>query len=317
MPIKTQVENVLNYVRDQFLRNPLAQNRLAILVWRVLRGMHEDEAIHLAAGVAYFAIFSVFPLLLGLLAIMGLALNSPDLQRQFLDFITANIPGASGFVSNNVGQIVKWRGTLGLVSVVGLLWSGRAVFAAMNRAINRAWGIRQDRPFYIALPQQLAMTIILGNLVLLSTASSSVIQLLNNQIFGDSQQEPLVDLGLSYFALYGVPSIITLSTFLLMYRFVPNREMRWRYAWPGALTAAALFEIAKVLFFWYLETFAVYDQIYGSLASVMVFLLWTYWSSLILVLGAEICSKYQRLFCSNERQNEAGPLRPDLRDRTH
>lgn len=304
MPIRAQVKNVFNYIRDQFFQHPLARNRLVILVWRVLRGMSEDDAPHLAAGVAYYAIFSVFPLLLGLLAIMGLVLNSPDLQQQFLEFITANIPGSSGFVSRNLGLIVKWRGTLGTVAIIGLLWSGRAVFAAMNRAINRAWGIRQDRPFYLALPQQMAMTVILGGLLLVSTVSSSVIQLLNNQIFGASHQEPLLDLGLSYFALYGVPSIITLAAFLLMYRFVPNRKMRWSYVWPGALIAAFLFETAKVLFFWYLETFAVYDQIYGSLASVMVFLFWAYWSALILILGAEICYEYQRLFYPNDFINQ-------------
>jgi membrane protein len=307
MPIKTQVQNVLAYFKDQFFRNPLAQKRLVILVWRVILGMGQDDASHLAAGVAYYAIFSVIPLLLGLLAILGLVLNSPDLQQRFLDLVTANIPGSSGFVTNNVGQIVKWRGALGIGAIIGLLWFGRAVFAAMSRAINRAWGIRKDRPFYIALPQQMAMTAILGSLVLLSTISSSVIQLLNNEIFGASRQEPLADLGLSYIALYGIPSIITLVTFLLIYRFVPNRKMRWNYIWPGALIAAVLFETAKILFFWYLETFAVYDQIYGSLASAMAFLFWAYWSSLILILGAEICYEYERIYYPDEPQNAAGP----------
>jgi len=309
MPIKIQVENILNHIRDQVFQSPLARYRPVLLAWRVLREMGQDDATHLAAGVAYYAIFSVIPLLLGLLAIMGLVLNSPDLQRQFLDFVTANMPGSSGFVSNNVGQIVKWRGTLGIGAIIGLLWSGRAVFAGMSRAINRAWGIRQDRPFYIALPRQMAMTIILGSLMLLSTLSSSVIQLLNNEIFGASRQEPLVDLGLSYIALYGVPSTITLFTFLLIYRFIPNRKMRWSYTWPGALIAATLFESAKILFFWYLEAFAVYDQIYGSLASVMAFLFWAYWSSLILILGAEICSEYERVYYPDDRQDAAVPPR--------
>jgi membrane protein len=305
MPIKIQFQNVLTYIKDQFYQSPLAQNRLVLLVWRVVRGMGEDDATHLAAGVAYYAMFSVIPLILGLLAIMGLALNSPPLQQRFLDFVTSNMPGSSGFVSSNVEQVVRWRGTLSVVAIISLLWSGRAVFAAMNRAINRAWGIRKDRPFYIALPQQMAMTIILGGLLLLSTISSSVIQVLNNQIFGASHQEPLVDLGLSYFALYGVPSVITLFNFLLVYRFVPNRKMRWSYAWPGALVAAALFESAKVIFFWYLESYAAYNQLYGPLASVMAFLFWAYWSSLILILGAEICYEYQREFYPNDRQDPA------------
>ncbi|MDA0734859.1 MAG: YihY/virulence factor BrkB family protein [Chloroflexi bacterium] len=303
MPIKTQVENVLTYLKEQFIQSPLAQNRLAILVWRVLLGMGQDDATHLAAGVAYYAIFSMVPLLLGLLAIFGLVLNSADLQRQFLEFITTNIPGSAGFVTSNVGQIVKWRGVLGIGAIIGSLWLGRAVFAAMSRAINRAWGIRKDRPFYIAIPQQMAMTVILGSLLLVSILGSSVIQLLNNELFGASHQEPILDLGLTYIALYVIPSIITLFTFLLIYRYVPNRKMRWSYVWPGALTAATLFETAKFLFFWYLERFAVYDQLYGSLASVMVFLLWAYFSALILILGAEISYEYERIYYPNDQQN--------------
>jgi len=313
MPIKAQVQNILTYIKNQFFQIPLAKNRLAILAWRVLLGMGQGDAPHLAAGVAYYAIFSMVPLLLGLLAILGLVLNSLELQQQFLSFITANIPGSTGFMTSNVGQIVKWRGALGICAIVGLLWLGRAVFAAMNRAINRAWGIHKDRPFYIAIPQQMAMTIILGGLLLLSTIASSVIQLLNNEMFGASHQEPLVELGFRYIALYVIPSIITLCTFLLIYRYVPNREMRWSYIWPGALVAATLFETAKILFFWYLETFAVYDQIYGSLTSVMVFLLWAYFSALILILGAEISYEYERIYYPDDQQELGkGPKQPPV-----
>ena len=302
MQIKAQVKNILTYIKNQFFQIPLAKNRLAILVWRVLLKMGQDDAPHLAAGVAYYAIFSMVPLLLGLLAILGLVLNSPELQQQFLNFITANIPGSAGFMTSNVGQIVKWRGALGIGAIVGLLWLGRAVFAAMSRAINRAWGIHKDRPFYIAIPQQMAMTIILGSLLLLSTIASSVIQLLNNEMFGASHQEPMVELGFRYIALYVIPSIITLCTFLLIYRYVPNRKMRWSYIWPGALGAGTLFETAKILFLWYLETFAVYDQIYGSLTSVMVFLLWAYFSALILIFGAGIIYEYERIYYPDDQQ---------------
>ncbi|HZA23426.1 MAG TPA: YihY/virulence factor BrkB family protein, partial [Dehalococcoidia bacterium] len=73
--------------------------------------------------------------------------------------------------------------------------------------------------------------------------------------------------------------------FLLLYRFAPNRQMRWRYVWPGALVAAVLFEIAKSLFLWYLENFASYNQVYGSLASVIVLMFWAYLSSMLLNTG--------------------------------
>jgi membrane protein len=144
------------------------------------------------------------------------------------------------------------------------------------------------------------MTISLGSLFLLSTAASSFIQLLDNVRLGAPDQEPLLDLGLSYFALYLVPGAITLVIFFLVYRFVPNRRMHWRYVWPGALVATVLFESAKGLFIWYLENFATHDLVYGSLTSVIVLLLWAYVSSLILILGAEVSYEYARIYYFDE-----------------
>ena len=89
--------------------------------------------------------------------------------------------------------------------------------------------------------------------------------------------------------------------FLLIYRYVPNCKTYWRYIWPGALVAAGLFEVAKGLFIWYLDNLASYRQVYGPLTSVMILLLWTYLSSLILILGAEISSEYGRMRRGLER----------------
>jgi membrane protein len=233
---------------------------------------------------------------------MGLVLDSEELQQRFLQFVTESLPGSADFVANNVRQVVRYRGALGIGATIGLLWSGRAVFAAASRAINRAWGIHKDRPFYIAIPRQMAMGLLVGGLFLLSTAATSFIQVFNRR-FVLSDQEPFLDLGLSYLALYLVPGFITLMVFLLLYRFVPNRQMRWQYVWPGAVVATILFEIAKSLFLWYLENFAVYDQVYGSLASVIVLMFWAYLSSLLLILGAEISDEYERLYYPEEESN--------------
>ncbi len=193
MPIKTLIENA----RSRLFRDGLLHNRLTAFIWRVCLGLARDDATHLAAGVAYYAVFSFIPLIIGFLAVLGLLLNSAELQQQFLNFVTVNTPGASGFAANNVQQIVKFRGILGIGSLLGLVGMGLAVFVAVSRAINRAWGIRQDRPFYINIPRQLLMTIVLGVLFLLSTLATSFIQLVNNQLFRASGQEPLLNLGLN------------------------------------------------------------------------------------------------------------------------
>lgn len=267
------------------------------LMWRVFKWMRHDDATHLAAGVAYYAMFSLFPLLLGLLAISGSVLASEGIERGFIDFVTANLPGSRDLVAENVSQVIQFRGIFGAVAILGLLWSASAVFGAISRSVDRAWGVRQDRPFYIAKILHIGMALTVGVLFLLSTAATSVIEVFSNRtrdlaILG---QDIFPDLGLANLALRAVPWVITFLIFLFLYRFVPNTKTYWRYIWPGAITAAGLFEVAKSLFVWYLDNLAIYSQVYGSLTSVIMLLLWIYVSALILILGAEISSEYSNL----------------------
>ena len=101
-----------------------------------------------------------------------------------------------------------------------------------------------------------------------------------------------------------------LLIFLLLYKMVPNTKTYWRYIWPGALLAAVLFETSKNLFILYLERFASYQNVYGSLAPVIVLLLWAFVSSFIVLMGAEISSEYERLKHNVDR----GTVRADEQD---
>ena len=272
--------------------------------------MRDDDATHLAAGVAYYAIFSLFPLLLGFLAVAGLVLKSEGVEQNFLDFVTENLPGSERIVKENVGQVVRFRGVLGIAAIIGLLWTASAVFGAINRAVNRAWNIRRDRPFYLAKPRQMAMALAVGVLFLLSTSATSAIQVLTDpdRELGLPGQGFLLELGLRHLVLRVVPWVMTLLIFLMVYRFLPNCTTYWRYIWPGAVVAAVLFEVGKSLFVWYLNNIATYDQVYGSLTSVMALLFWIYISALILILGAEIGSEYSRIRLGEQRG--AAPATP-------
>jgi membrane protein len=258
--------------------------------------MGHDDATHFAAGIAYYFIFSLFPLLLGLLALAGIVFNSESFQQDFLDFITANLPGAAGFVERNVLGIVRLRGVLGASAIVGLLWSASAVFGAISRGVNRAWDIHQDRPFYIAKPRHLGMALAVMILFLCSTFLTTAVRLLTDSGLGILAQGLLVELNAGQLLLRMLSWLMVFGIFLLLYRFIPNCQTYWRYVWPGALIAATLFELGKNGFLWYLGTFANYSQIYGSLTSVILLLLWAYLSSLILMFGAETSSEFEKLY---------------------
>ena len=308
LSIKSAAANIVRRIRGRLLLIPLVSSGPPVLAWRVCVSMVRDDAAHQAAGVAYYALFSLFPLLLGFLSIMGMVLHSPELQRDFIVFVTNNLPGLEEFVASNVHEIVEFRGILGAAALFGLFWSGTAVFAAISRTVNRVWGVEHRRPFYIAKPLQMGLALLLGILFLLSTAASSFIRIYINRDLGFPGQGFFMELGLEQLVLYLIPWGISLVIFLFIYWFVPNCKTYWRYIWLGALVAAALFEASKFIFAWYLENVAVYSQLYGSLASVMALLFWAYFSSLIVIMGAVINVEYERLHHPLPSDGSTAPL---------
>ena len=286
----------LKQIKAQIAGIPLLGTRPAVLAGRVLRAMVVGDTTLMAAGVSFYALFSLFPLLLGSLAIVGLLLNSEEMQQRFIGFVTDNLPGSGDFVRSNLDQILRFRTVLGLGGVLGLFWLGTAVFAAISRAVNRAFGIQDYRPFYIALPRRVVMAIITGSMFLASTVVSTAIQLFSDRELGLPWLTLFLEPNLVERTLYSLPWLITLMMFLMIYRFEPLRKTYWQYVWPGAVVAALLFEASKFLFVWYLENWAVYDQVHADLASVIILLTWIYLSALILTLGAHISYQYELLY---------------------
>jgi membrane protein len=106
-----------------------------------------------------------------------------------------------------------------------------------------------------------------------------------------------------------VPAVFSFLLFLLVYRYVPVAGLRFRDVWPGALLAAVLFEIVKNAFAIYIANFGNYDLAYGALGGVLIFLLWTYITANILLIGAELASEYPRVRAGLYAQ-AGGPARP-------
>lgn len=273
----------------------LERNFVVLLVVRTVKEMSEDDATHIAAGVAYYALFSLFPLMLALITLLSLFLESADIRATLTDFAAGYLPGSEGFVTSNVNAVLRLRGALGIFAVLGLLWSGSAIFGAIARAVNRAWDVHEDRPIYINKPRQLVMALAVGALFLLSLGTATIVRVAERIAPLDL---PGMDLLLQAFGLtvlQGGSFLLTLCIFLVIYKFLPNTKTYWRYIWPGALVGAVLFETAKNLFLTYINSFANFESVYGSLAPVIVLLFWAYVSSLILILGAELSSEYGRL----------------------
>jgi membrane protein len=277
--------------KDRLLKIPVVQ-----LISRTAEGLSNIDATQKAAGVAYYAILSIFPLLLGLIALFGFFLPSVNLQDELLKFVGNNLPGATDIMRQNIMSIIRLRGILGVLSIVVLFWSGSTMFSAVSLAINRAWDIRRVRPFFIRKASEVGMAFGTGILFLLSLGASAIISILHRVLNLPAAHLIIVNVGSRLIAF-----LLMLAVFLLLYKLVPNTKTHWRYIWPGALLAAILFELARTLFIFYLENFANYQLIYGSIASIIVLLVWIYYSAFIMILGAEFTSQYGRMRCGVAR----------------
>ncbi|HBZ86283.1 MAG: hypothetical protein A2509_05925 [Candidatus Edwardsbacteria bacterium RIFOXYD12_FULL_50_11] len=274
--------------KDRLLKIPVLH-----LILLTAKGLDAHDATQRAAGVAYYAILSTFPLLLGLIAVFGFFLPSLNLQEELLHFVGKNLPGATDFLKQNIVSVVKLRGPVGVVSIFLLFWGASGMFGAINQAINRAWDNRRGRRFYVGKAHAMGMALGTSVLFLFSLGASALISLAREVFDLPPALLVIVEAGSRLTAF-----LLLLAVFLLLYKFIPNVKTYWRYVWPGALLATVLFEIAKTLFVLYLEKYANFQLIYGSIASIIILLVWIYCSAFIMILGAEFTFQYSRLRCS-------------------
>ena len=295
-PLKGRVERIGERLNRYFVIN---------LIMRTFRELSADDATHMAAGIAYYAVFSLFPLLLGLIALFAFFGDQETITAELTEFAAEYLPGAEDLIQGNVNVALEVRGALGVFSALGLLWSASAVFGALNRSINRAWDVHTERPFYLGKPRHLMMALAVGLLFFLSTAAATLV----------SQAQRITDAGLlgmgflddisGAVVLQIASTGPTVCIFLIVYKFLPNTRTQWRYIWPGAIVGAVLFEVAKRGFLLYVGAFANFDHVYGSLAPLIALMVWAYIGSYIVILGAELGSEYERLSRQREAQHLA------------
>lgn len=268
---------------------------LVQLIVRVVREVSEDDATHMAAGISYYALFSVFPLVLGMTALFSVFVDTETVILRLTQFANEYLPGTEDLIRQNVETALALRGALGLFAVLGLFWSASAVFGALNRSINRAWDIQVDRPLYVGKPRQMLMAVGVALLFIMSLGAATLAREAERiSESGIPLIESIPTLSSEVF-LRAASVLLTLAIFLLIYRYMPNTKTYWRYIWPGAIVGTLLFETAKNVFIIYTSRFANFENVYGSLAPVIALLLWAYVASFILILGAEISSEYERL----------------------
>lgn len=260
-----------------------------------LRSFASARGSEAVAGMAYYASFSLFPLLLTLVVAGSFFLESEQVYRQVVEFVAEAFPISREVIESNLRQVLELRGPVGLAGLVILVWSASSVFTILARNMNLAWEEAEPRNI---LQERLVAFLMVGTLavfLMASFLSSTVFSMLAHL------QVPLWD-GVSVYdtALWALvsdfmPRLVTFLVFLILYRLVPNTEVRWPAALWGALVAALAWEAAASAFAWYLSSGWVrYEFVYGSLGTVVSLMFWIYISGWIALFGAHLSAAIAR-----------------------
>ena len=265
-------------------------------VWGVLYGaaveLIADDGFVLAASVAFFAIFSLAPLLLLVVALAGLVFGqdqtSAEIQRQFESLMGSD---SAQFVAGVISRASRGSGGVAAVVSVGtLIFGATGVFVQLKAALNRVWGVQikaeKTRDTLVRLiwgrVASFAMMLVIAFLLLVSLAVSAALAALARW-----SSELIPERELLMRTINGLISFAVLTfLFCAAFKILPDVRIAWRVVWFGGAVTALLFTIGKELIGVYLGQGSV-ASVYGAAGSMIVILLWVYYSSIIFLYGAE------------------------------
>lgn len=258
--------------------------RRALAFGRFLwRRFDDDQCFEAAGALSYTTIFALVPLLTVGLAVFSLFPEFARFSEAVTNFLFQHLVPASGEeLENYIRDFVTKASHLTVWGTLALFISGLLMMTSIEHAFNRIWRVTSPRR---ALARFVVFwtTLTLGPLLVgAGLAVSSAI--LANPLFSATSQEMQLETRL----LAIMPFAVTLSAFTLGYMVVPNCPVRWRHALVGGALGALAFEVAKAGFAEFVTHFASYQQVYGAVAMIPVFLLWIYVSWVVILLGASL-----------------------------
>jgi membrane protein len=281
-------------------------------LFRSVKGFKEDDCADLAAALTYYALLSVFPAALVVVALVGLVATRQSAVDSIMDVVRDLAPagGSADALEDRLREVVTGRTTAGFLLSFGLLgaiWSASGYVRSYTRAANAIYGVEEGRRAWRLIPVQVAITVIALVLVAVVVVglvvSGPVAQAIGDAV--GAGEGAVTAWGIAKWPLLVLIAGLVLS---LLSWVAPNiQPPRFRWFTIGGAVTLLVWAAVSVGFGFYVANFGNYDATYGALGAVIVFLIWMYLGNCAILLGVEINAELQR-----ERRRQAGePLEPD------
>lgn len=249
----------------------------------------KEDSLTVSASIAYFGLLSIFPMMLLLVSLSGIYIRRFELSGDLTVVLEGFLPMKPDFIMRELVQISNAFGRVTLISCALLLWSASGIFLPLEKALNRAWEVEDTRPWWRSQLLAFEMALFFAAFIAVDMG------LVGLNFYVQGKFYPWAELhAVSLLTEYAYQTLfaaamfsMTLGVFTLLFRRLPNRQLKTRHVLPSAFLTAVLWEGARTMFTLLLSRFN-YSHVYGSIGAVVALMTWLYVSSAVTLFGAHV-----------------------------
>ena len=256
---------------------------MILAFWHALRGFKQDSGLFLAAGLSFYFLVCLVPMLFLFVSAMGYLLTSEAATTAVLNQLSQLVPVYRKELSEMLSHLIATRKTSGVIGTVILLFFSTQLFACLRMIMNVVFEERRGRGILRGMLYDVVMLAVIGILFIASMVITDLFFWLRSFVFAPAHM-PRQWVRYTFVA---IALGFNTALYFVVYRYFPTRRIHVGAALAGAILASLLWEIAKQIFRWYILSIGVYDQIYGALGFMVALTMFVYYSGIVMVLGAE------------------------------
>jgi membrane protein len=289
MPVEAPARTLIVQLRET--------GRLVRLsAWRALVEIYEGEDLTFAASIGYYALLSLFPVLLILTSILGSVTTAEANRLAIMRFVLTYFPRQFDFIIAQLDAFRQEPIRLGVGGVLALIWASLGVFNAISSAVNHAWGVEKKRNFWQHRLFSFLMLVFAGAILLTALLLATAVQVAEARWLAHFTWSTPVLMVLRGVTVRYASFLLPAFVFGLIYYFVPHvTDVLVKDVWLGALVTGLLWDGGLKGFSWFVRDSTRMTYIHGNLATVVVFLIWVYVSAVILLWGVEFTAAYAKM----------------------